>query len=151
MKILSLKNEELDPNVLMFHDLEEPLSKLQIHRINKNLIGEKINVNLSSKEIEIFNISMFYILEIKNNKAAPGINNNKDALNFNSVIGNSVNNSPNANVNSSIFSSFYLIRISNENIERFEIACDSLKLYIPNPDRENNAFKKKNTYNTFLF
>lgn len=154
MKILSLKNEELDPNVLKFHDLEEPLAKLQIYRVNKNLIGEKINSNLSIKEIDIFNNSMFYVLEIKNNKISGNAykdNNtgsNKDILNPIN-IGNNIN-SPSANMNTNICS-FYLIRITNENIERFEIACDSLKLYIPNTDRENKAFKKINTYWHFYF
>ena len=150
IKILSLKNDELDQNVFKSHDLEEPLFKLQIHRINKNLIGEKINANLTVKEIDIFNNSMFYVLEIKNNKSNGHVNkeliggSNKDILNFNNIGINL--NIPYANSNSFI-SSFYLIRITNDNIERFEIACDSLKLYIPNEDRENKAFKKNNTYN----
>jgi len=158
LKILSLKNDILDPNMLNIYDLEEPLTKLQIHRVNKNLIGEKINSNLNSKEIDIFNNSMFYVLEIKSNKISNPKENtgtiNKDILTLtNNAIGinNNINNlnintNNNLNVlNNNINSSLYLIRITNENIERFEIACDSLKLYIPNSDRDNIIYKKKNT------
>lgn len=162
LKILNLRNEELDPNLIKFHDLEEPLSKLQIHRINKNLIGEKITANLNSKEIDIFNNSMYYVLEIKNlnnnrNYNSPNNpakdsatnNSNKDIVNLNNISNNNINKNSNSNnnkdMNLNLNSSYYLIRINNENIERFEIACDSLKLYIPNADRENKAFKKKNT------
>jgi len=160
IKILSLRNDELDPNLIKSHDLEEPLSKLQIHRINKNLIGEKINSLLNSKEIDIFNNSMYYILEIKNlniNKNYNSPNNplkdsvtnnsNKEIVNLNNISNNNINKNQitNTNKETNLNSNFYLIRINNDNIERFEIACDSLKLYIPSTDRENKAFKKKNT------
>lgn len=137
MKIVYLRSEEFDPNYLKFHEIEESLKKLLIHRINKNIIGEKVISLLSPKEIDIFNNSQFYIFEIFN-KSSVII---KDNLNNNQMINKNLDNSPGS---SSInLSNFYLIRIFTENIERFEAACDSLKLFIPNKDRENKVLKKK--------
>lgn len=183
IKILSLKNEDLEPNLLKLRDVDEPISKLMIHRINKNLIGEKTIVSFTSKEIDSFNNSSFYILEIKNkinkqnsahntpsinaeylqNSVSPGkdvsnpniaLNHFRNSdnmilqhLNIHNVNSNNNNNSnnPSTNVENNFNSIYYLIRLSNENVERFEIACDTLKLYIPETDRNLTGLKKKTT------
>jgi hypothetical protein len=146
IKILSLKNEDFDYNIVKLKDIEEPLNKLLIHRLNKNVIGEKAYSSFTSKEIDTFNNSQFYILELKNRSVSPmnkDYNNTYNKENNTKFSDNFMFNKDSQNQGNSVY---YLIRILNENTERFEIACDTLKLYIPNADRENNAFKKKNTY-----
>jgi hypothetical protein len=112
-----------------------------IHRIDKNLIGEKAYSSFTSKEMDYFNNSQFYIFEIRskfNNLASR----ESSPKNMRGTIEN-INNI-NSNTNTTQFS-YYMIRLNNENMERFEIACDTLKLYIPSTDRDNNAFKKIKT------
>ena len=52
-------------NFLRAKDIEESIKKLMIYRVDKNLIGEKAYSSFTSKEMDYFNNSQFYILEIK--------------------------------------------------------------------------------------
>ena len=128
MKIIPLRNDGME-NLLRINT-EENVKKLMVYRINRNLIGEKSFSYLNSKEIELLNNSQFYIMEIKSKNHS-----HKESPKNNKYL-NELNNQLQTQF------IYYLIRINSENVERFEIACETLKLYIPIGDRDNNAFKK---------
>lgn len=109
----SVDNQDL--NKAISGDIDEDIKRTKFFKIDKNCLWERLYYDNVSPLDEIFSFSKcFYIVEIKtslNKGRRNSADLNKKLKNDNSLI-----------------TFYYLIRTSNENIERFEMALNQLKL-----------------------
>lgn len=108
-------------------DIDEEVKRIQIYRIDKKFILDKFPALASSFNKEqafrdIFTQSTcFFLLEVKR---------------MNQMKRNSVGSAHKFSLsNSNAVSNYHLFRVTNENVERFELVINQLKLYIKAEDR----------------
>jgi hypothetical protein len=131
---LNFNNQFVNPSQT---NIEEDFRKIQFYKIDQKYILDRFpglvaSLIKDSLFREVFTISnSFFILEIKNYKRSKDdIQSNNLNLNSNTYQKFSLSDS------TSVFTSqFYLLRINNENIERFEFALKYLELYKKTEDR----------------
>jgi hypothetical protein len=105
---------EDDGSGKIFHgDIEEPLKKISIYKIRQEYV-EKMNI---FEEGSVIN-SAYMILEISNTH----FRRNSDSANL---------------INFGYNCSFYLFKVSNDNVKRFDLTIENFKLSIPTNKRVN--------------
>jgi len=108
----SIDNQDLNKAL---SDIDEDCKKIKFYKIDKNSIPEILNIETNFSVInDIFSgLKVFYIIEIKiyNNKGRRNSTDPSRKPKYDSLI----------NV-------YYLIRLNSENIDRFDIALNQLKI-----------------------